>query len=158
MVHVADALRKTIAQAIPMLQSITDAEASHKPVPEKWSFKEIIGHLLDSAGNNQQKFVRAMLHSGSDFVPYAQDEWVAVQHYNEASWEELLNIWQYYNQHIAHIMQYVDSNLLQNTIYIGGKGPYTLDFIVTDYVEHMKHHLVEIIPQAEFESNFKMVY
>lgn len=158
MKHVADALRQTIEQAMPMLMAISDKDAAAKSSPEKWSYKEIIGHLLDSAGNNQQKFVRAMLHSGSDFVPYMQDEWVAVQHYNDATWQDLLNIWKHYNSHIAHIMEYVNSDLLQNTIYIGGKGPYTLDFIVTDYVEHMKHHLIEILPTAKFVSSFEMVY
>lgn len=159
MQHVADALLQTLKQVLPLLQEIDNDTASVKPAPGKWSYKEIIGHLIDSACNNQQKFVRCMMQDGVDFVIYEQNEWVASQHYNEAAWNELLLEWFYYNHHIAHIMRHIDPSLLNNNIYISGKGPFTLGFIVPDYVEHLKHHLKAILPQANFlQSNFKMVY
>lgn len=152
-------LLNTIQQSLPLLTNITDEQASVKPAPGKWSAKEIIGHLLDSACNNQQKFVRTILHSDHHFLPYAQDEWVAAQHYNKAAWHNLLNFWEAYNLQIAHVIQNIPELALQNRLFIGDKGPYTLEFITGDYVEHLKHHLKVILPQADFLSNnFEMVY
>lgn len=152
-------LLDTIQKALPLLQQISDADASIKPVPEKWSYKEIIGHLIDSAGNNQQKFVRCIQQNGVNMPPYEQDTWVAIQHYNDADWNHVLNTWYTINTHIAHIMQHIPAGALQNEIYIGDKGPYTLEFIVRDYPEHLKHHLKAILPVADFLHNdFKMVY
>jgi hypothetical protein len=158
MQQAAHSLIQVAEQALPLLQNISNEAASARPQPGKWSYKEIIGHLIDSACNNQQKFVRCMMQDGVDFVPYQQDEWVAAQRYNKADWNELLLEWFHYNRHIAHIIRHADAALLDNKIYIGGKGPFTLGFIMPDYVEHLKHHLKTILPEATFlHSNFKMV-
>ena len=155
----ATQLLSTIQQALPMLRNMSETDASAKPAPGKWSHKEIIGHLLDSAANNHQKFVRTIMHEAHDFPAYEQDEWVALQHYNDASWQNILNLWEDYNIHLAHIIQHIPESALQHTITIGGKGPFTLEFISRDYVEHLKHHLKAILPEAGFLSNyFKMVY
>ena len=159
MKNTAAQLLNTLQQALPMLRSIDEDTASLKPAPGKWSPKEIIGHLIDSAGNNQQKFVRTIMHAEHEFPPYEQDEWVALQHYNDAPWQNILNLWEDYNIHLAHIIQHLPEEALQHKIFIGGKGPYTLEFLAQDYVEHLKHHLKAILPQAEFLSNyFKNIY
>ena len=63
------------------------------------------------------------------------------------------------NLHIAHVMGYIPAGSLKNKIFIGEKGPYCLDFIVPDYVEHLKHHLKQILPSESFLDNrFTMVY
>jgi hypothetical protein len=159
MQDVVQHLLDTTQKALPLLQQINDADASVKPAPNKWSYKEIIGHLLDSASNNQQKFVRCIQQSGVTMPPYEQDAWVAIQHYNNADWNDILAVWFEMNKHIAHIMQHIPVGTFQNEIYIGDKGPFTLEFIVHDYPEHLKHHLKAILPQADFLQNvFRMVY
>lgn len=159
MKNVAADLLTTIENATPLLLAISDVEAAIKPNPEKWSCKEVIGHLIDSACNNQQKFVRTIQKDGEKFPPYEQEKWVAIQKYNDAEWNELIGLWSQYNKHIAHIIKHIPDEALPNELYIGGKGPFTLDFIVRDYPEHMKHHLKQIIPDAPFfNNNFKMVY
>lgn len=155
----ATQLLSTLQQAMPLLRHITEEQASVRPAPGKWSYKEIIGHLLDSACNNQQKFVRTILQDGHDFPPYGQDEWVAAQHYQEARWQTLLNLWEDYNVHLAHIIQHLPEAALQHRILIGGKGPFTLEFLANDYVEHLKHHLKAVLPEAAFlTSHYKTVY
>lgn len=157
--NTAEHLLDTIEKALALLQPISNADASEKPAPGKWSYKEIIGHLIDSAGNNQQKFVRCIQQSGTSMPPYEQDNWVAIQHYNSANWNTLLSLWYEMNKHIAHIMMHLPADGLQNEIYIGDKGPFALEFIVRDYPEHLKHHLKAILPDADFLQNvFKMVY
>lgn len=154
----AQSLRQTLNQVLPFLQQISDEEASIKPLPHKWSKKEILGHLVDSACNNQQKFVRMMAQPHLDFVGYEQDFWVIEQHYNLASWQELISFWYAYNLHIAHIIENVNSDYLQHTITIEGKGLFTLEFIMNDYIEHLKHHLKVILPEIGLESKFENIY
>lgn len=155
---VAQHLSETIDTVLPQLKAITEADASVKPRPEKWSKKEIIGHLIDSACNNQQKFVRTMQQAHLDFVGYKQDDWVVLQQYNTANWSDLLETWVGYNRQIAHIIATVDPSVLGHTISIEGVGPFTLQFIMTDYAEHLKHHLKQVLPFSGLTSTFGNVY
>jgi hypothetical protein len=159
MEHIARHLCEILDLSLPLLRDINGDTASVKPAPEKWSYKEIIGHLTDSAANNHQKFIRTMATDGVQFPPYEQNYWVAAQHYNEYSWQDLLQLWEQYNRHLAHVMKFIPGEKLPNKLFIADKGPYTLEFIVTDYVEHLKHHLKAILPEAEFLKNsFRMIY
>ncbi|MBS1774613.1 MAG: DinB family protein [Bacteroidetes bacterium] len=152
-------LTETIHAAILLLQEISDEKASIKPQPNKWSYKEIIGHLIDSANNNIQKFIRTIENNGHHIPPYHQNEWVAIQNYNGREWNSILKLWFDMNEHIAHIMKTIPEASLNNELYIGDKGPFTLSFIVTDYTEHLKHHLKSILPDTSFlNSTFKMIY
>ena len=100
-----------------------------------------------------------MQHRAHDFPIYEQDNWVAQQNYNDANWKNLVALWLSYNRHLAHIMRQIKKEQLQNQLTISGKGPFTLEFIVTDYVEHLKHHLKAIFKDdPAFDNKFKMVY
>lgn len=153
-------LLDTVAFATPLLLAIPADAAARRPAPDKWSKKEILGHLIDSAGNNQQKFVRLLTAPVDQvgFVGYAQDDWVAAQHYQETDWPELVALWLAFNRHLAHVITHADPAKLARTISIEGRGPYRLDFIMADYVEHLKHHLKAILPEAGLESRFANVY
>ncbi|MDJ1483054.1 MULTISPECIES: DinB family protein [Xanthocytophaga] len=158
MQNVADDLLTIVQQAIPLLLAVSAEQASYKPSSEKWSKKEILGHLIDSACNNQQKFVRTMAQEHLDFVGYKQNFWVSAQQYNKAEWNSLVTFWKEYNHHIAHIIAFVDPGVLSHTISIEGTGPFTLEFIMKDYVEHLKHHLKQILPEGDWKSGFINVY
>ena len=152
-------LLDTMHQALPLLRRIDENSASHRPYRGKWSPKEIIGHLIDSAGNNQQKFVRCMEHDGLIFPNYEQNYWVSVQKYNDENWEQLLALWEMFNCHLAHVISCIPTISNSNRITIGHSGPFTLEYIVNDYPEHLKHHLKQILPDAGFlQNSFKMVY
>lgn len=154
----AENLRKTLTEVLPLLQNISDESASIKPLPHKWSKKEILGHLIDSACNNQQKFVRTMANPSVDFVGYQQNFWVDSQKYNSSAWRDLINFWQTYNLHLAHLIENVNHELLANEITIEDAGTFTLEFIMKDYVEHLKHHLGQILPEANLQNEFQNIY
>ena len=151
-------LQETVAHAARLLRLIADEEASKKEKQGKWSKKEVLGHLIDSAGNNQQKFVRSMETPKLSFMAYNQDYWVIAQRYCYADWLELISLWELANMHLAHIIKYTIPNRLHHEISIDGKGPYTLEFIMKDYVEHLKHHLKQILPNAGIDSKFENIY
>ena len=156
---IAAALHGVLKLAEPLLRALSPEAAAHRPRPGKWSPKEILGHLIDSAGNNQQKFVRALAATPhADFTGYAQDTWVTLQQYQLAAWPDLIDLWVSINRHLAHVMQHTPPEALTNTISIDGAGPFALHFIMADYVEHLKHHLLQILPGAPLESRFLNVY
>jgi hypothetical protein len=135
---------KTIEDFISRFGSLEEASASKKPQPDKWSKKEILGHLIDSASNNHQRFVRVQHLKSLNIPGYEQQEWVKIQQYNSREWKELLSFWRLYNLHLAHIIGNMDEASLQDSITIGANEPTTIGHIALDYVGHIQHHLLQI--------------
>lgn len=135
--------RTLIERSLPELAHVEDAEA--KPAPDKWSKKEILGHLIDSAANNHQRFVRAQLSAELKLPGYNQVVWVKTQRYDNESWEDLVQLWKSYNLHLLHIASGIPDTSLKNYCFIGDNEPVTLGFLVQDYVRHLKHHLGQIL-------------
>lgn len=131
-----------ILEKVPaQLLKFSEEESTEKVRPGKWSKKEVIGHLIDSAANNHQRFVRLQQSDALPMPQYDQDDWVKIQRYNERPWKELVTLWQAYNAHLLHVMQHVRSNTLENTAIFPETGTLTLKFIMLDYVVHLEHHL-----------------
>ena len=155
----ADELRRIIKKLLPELIAIgSDPDLAVRPKPEKWSRKEILGHMIDSACNNQQKFVRMMQQAKLEFPGYAQDDWVLLQDWANADWEQMVLLWQQYNLHIAYLIETISPDYYSHEIVIEGTGPFRLDFIMPDYVEHFKHHMRQIFPDCGLENQFVNVY
>ena len=124
------------------LRRISDTDFSNKPFPDKWSKKELVGHLIDSAANNHQRFVRTQFETPAIF--YEQDLWVSVQQYQKENIENLISLWEHYNRHLAHIIKNVPDNYLAKTTTGRDGKAYTLLFIIEDYISHLEHHLKQI--------------
>jgi hypothetical protein len=150
-------LRRVLAETTPRLLNISDTEAKRHPRPGKWSPAEIIGHLIDSASNNHQRFVRAQYQDDLVFPGYDQDAWVLFQAYGDAHWAELVTLWKFFNIQIARIMENSPASV-RNSLRvkhnldklawrpIRSDQPATLDYFMSDYVDHLKHHLAQIFP------------
>jgi hypothetical protein len=141
----ADGLRSALDEALPGLRALSEARAGEERGPGKWSRKEILGHLIDSAANNHQRFVRAQSVERLVWPGYEQDAWVAVQAYRNRSWEELLALWEALNRHLVHVMAAVPAGRLATECVIGDHPPTTLEWWMTDYTRHLKHHLAQIL-------------
>jgi hypothetical protein len=142
--HIAKELLQTVERASQRLQTIPGSEPARKPAPEKWSKKEILGHLIDSASNNHQRFVRAQYTDRLEFPPYAQDEWMRIQQYNAGDWETMVDLWRLYNKHLAHVISNIPAQKLATPCQIESPEPVSLEFLVKDYLDHMKHHLKQL--------------
>jgi len=137
--------RSILDRASREFESVSESDSSDKPGPDKWSKKEILGHLIDSAANNHQRFVRAQLSAELKMPGYEQNLWVHAQHYQGEPWENLVQLWKSYNLHILHLVSSIPERALGNYCFIGDNEPVTLQFLVQDYVRHLKHHVDQIL-------------
>lgn len=145
MQNVIEDFRRTIDESYDQLTRFTE-DASAAPVSSgKWSRRELIGHLIDSASNNHQRFVRAQIDGALTFPGYEQESWVARQAYKDESWANLTSLWKSYNLHLLHIISHMPDDKLEVLCRIGGGEPVTLRFIAEDYLKHLKHHLGQIL-------------
>jgi hypothetical protein len=136
-------LSEIIEEYSELLKGISDTKYSMKPSPEKWSKKEILGHLIDSATNNHQRFIRAQFEN-NPAIFYDQDMWVAHSHYNELPVKQLIRFWKVYNKHLLEIIKRIPAENLMRECKMRDGNHVTLQFLVDDYVTHLQHHLKQI--------------
>jgi hypothetical protein len=147
---VSDDLRRTVEAAAARLRTLDTGSVGSRPAPGKWSKIEILGHLIDSAANNHQRFVRAQEPDGHMYPPYAQDHWVRVQGYQECPWDEIVELWRLYNLHLSRVIRRIPPERLSAFVRLGGKK-LTLGYLVEDYLVHLRHHLRQIEGDAAAE-------
>ncbi len=137
-------LLSVVDAAEPRLRQISEFESAKPLLSGGWSRKQVIGHLIDSASNNHQRFVRAALQTSLDFPGYDQEGNARVQAFQEADWPLLVSLWATYNRYLAHVIAHLPASKLETPCRIGSGQPVTLHFIATDYLTHLTHHLGQI--------------
>ena len=150
---IASDLGRTVAQAKPLLLKFDNADTSTRPSEKKWAKKEILGHLLDSASNNHQRFVRAALQGSLTFPGYEREKLVDLQHFADVDWNFLVDFWAAYNRFLAHVINSLPAEAAKVTCNIGNDKPATMERIASGYVAHLKHHLNQILGQT-FETDY----
>ena len=140
----ASQLRLRIQAESPWLAAISESVAAEKPGP-KWSRKEELGHLIDSAANNHLRLVRAALEPHYLGPSYDQDACVTLHGYQVLPWPDLLELWRRYNLLLAELIARIPSGKLQTQCSVGGNAPVTLQFLIEDYVLHLRHHVDHIL-------------
>jgi hypothetical protein len=146
LVQVADSIEQGVNAAAERWRDLPEQTLRFRPAEDSWSIKEITGHLIDSASNNHQRFVRLQLLEQLTFPDYGQDNihWVRIQNYHDRSWEELLGLWWHYNIHLAYIIRSVDPACLNHAWQLDGENRVTLFDLMTDYFRHLEVHLDQI--------------
>jgi len=109
-----------------------------------WTRKQIVGHLLDSAANTRQRFVRAAIDGQYAGPGYAQDVWVVAHGYGDASWETLLGWWQAEHEILAAVVDRVPEERLEAQCVVGDDAPVTLRFLIEDYLRHQRGHFTQL--------------
>ncbi|HEY6371709.1 MAG TPA: DinB family protein [Candidatus Sulfotelmatobacter sp.] len=144
MKELSEKLLSVIETAEPRLREITALESSKPILSGGWSRKQVIAHLIDSASNNHQRFVRAALQAFLEFPNYDQEGNIRVQAPQEADWLLLVSLWAAYNRYLAHILAHLPASKLATPCRIGSRDPVSLESVATDYVTHLVHHLSQI--------------
>ena len=154
-----DDFKQTIDGASTRLLAISESDSEQPRAEDHWSAKQILGHLIDSAANNHARFVVAQLKDDLVFPGYDQNGWVSTNHYQEAAWPQLVELWRSYNLHLHHVMTHADNakmktpctlHTLQEIAFntVPKAEPVTLEYLMQDYVVHLKHHLAQILSEA----------
>jgi len=151
--------KQTVDSAVPRLLQISEEQSEAPRAEDHWSSKQIIGHLIDSAANNHARFVLAQFKDDLIFPGYDQDQWVHAQQYQNASWAQLVELWRAYNLHLLHVMssapreklnQVRTEHSLQTIAFktVDRSAPTTLEYLMKDYVAHLKHHLGQVLGEV----------
>jgi hypothetical protein len=135
-----------VEQAEPALATFSPGHWQASRGAGKWTLIELLGHLIDSAANNHQRFVRALAQPSLDFPGYDQTAHVSVQHYAAANPAQLITLWASLNLHIAHVITYIPADKTETPCTIGNDPAMSLANLVLDYIAHLEHHLKQLLP------------
>jgi hypothetical protein len=127
----------------PLLMAIDEEIFSAKASPAKWSKKEIIGHLIDSAANNHQRFVRAQFQD-KPAISYDQNKWNEFNFYQQIDGKQIISLWAAYNLQLIELIRHIPEQHLQCAC-IAGDQLLTLEFLINDYADHLEHHLRQVV-------------
>ena len=139
--QVIQSLSILIEELPSKFQQLSAEEINQKPAPEKWSKKEILGHLCDSCYNNLHRIIRVQ-YEEKPFMIYNQDSWVRHQNYQGREFEEVLELWIALHKQFIHALKNFPKSHLNSILDWGGEV--TAQFVITDYLDHHKHHLKQI--------------
>ncbi len=115
---------------------------SYKPSPGKWSKKEIIGHLIDSAQNNIRRFIVAQ-YEDIPHIIYNQDQWVALSDYQHRDDHELVELWYFLNKQLCAILKHISPSAVLRKCKT--EELHTLEWLAMDYIKHLRHHLHQVL-------------
>jgi DinB superfamily len=146
MQQVVEQLETIVNEYSVKFLNLPEEVISFKPAADKWSKKEIIGHLIDSAQNNIRRFITGQ-YQNNPHVVYDQNIWVSTQHYQEYNTAALISLWQLLNRHIAVILKKMPVEKYHQQCNTGKEKEalHTLEFLAADYITHHLHHLKQIV-------------
>ena len=142
MTALATELEQLINAYLTPLNSIDGKELSYKSSPAKWSKKELIGHLIDSAQNNTRRFIVAQYEEGPTIV-YNQDKWVAINNYQDWEPQDLVRLWHLLNKQMVNILKNMPAEMGQRICNTG--APCTIEWLAADYIKHLKYHMHQVL-------------
>lgn len=138
MQSIAKELEAIIRQHLPLLKSLDESISTHKISPSKWSKKEIIGHLIDSAQCNIRRFVLAQ-YEENPTINYNQDKSVTISGYQQWNSSDLIDLWHLLNRQICEILKNTSSEMAKRKCRT--QELHTIEWLAHDYIKHLKHHL-----------------
>ena len=119
----------------------------HKLTPAKWSKKEIIGHLIDSAHSNIRRFIVAQYEDNPTIV-YNQEKWVAINNYQQWNNNQLIRLWYLLNNQVVEILKNTSAEIAGRTCFTNESQ--TVQWLAADYIKHLRHHIHQVLDLSPF--------
>ena len=135
-------LNKIVDDHLPSLRNVSIEKFHFKPSSARWSKKEILGHLVDSAQNNIRRFVVAQYDERPKIV-YNQDKWVAITNYQEYQLADLIDLWYQLNKHIFQVLRFMPDQMGKRQVQT--EDLHDLRWLAEDYIKHLLHHLHQVL-------------
>jgi hypothetical protein len=136
--HLEDIINKYARQ----LRALDEAAFSFKPSPTKWSGKELIGHLIDSAQSNIRRFIMAQ-YEERPYIVYEQDTWVKAANYQDYPTADLVDLWVLLNKHIVILLKNLPAGAEKKEVMT--QAVHTVEWLAADYNKHLLHHLHQVL-------------
>jgi DinB superfamily len=144
MKELAVAINQKVASAASELLLMADSAFFVKKLADKWSNAEIVGHLVDSAQNNLQRFIRGQYEATAPKILYSQNDWVDLGHYRQYNKADLVQLWVTINKHVSHVLTTMSAENYSRKCMTGSGEEQPLQYFAEDYLRHMNHHLEQI--------------
>lgn len=146
MENIVNDLRGVVEGFSQKFSQIPEPEFSAKPNPAKWSKKEVVGHLIDSAQSNLRRFVVGQYENQPNIV-YQQDFWVQANGYQQTKKEDVIALWRLINLQIATVLSNMPKENYGKQVNTGKGTPelHSIEWLAADYVKHLKHHINQVI-------------
>ena len=121
-----------------ILKRLELSDLEYKQSKDKWSKKEILGHLIDSATNNLTRFITGQFQDNPT-VLYDQVSWCTANYYQKADLGHMIALWECLNRQLLFICNQLTPEILSRKV-----NGNTLEFLINDYISHFEHHLRQI--------------
>ena len=142
MQSIALQLKSIIDEHLAALQRVPENEMVYKSSPSKWSKKEILGHMVDSAQNNIRRFIVAQYEENPK-IGYNQDKWVVLADYQHYNSTDLINLWYLLNKHVAVILKNISAEMAKRKCQT--EELHTIEWLAQDYIKHLLHHVHQVL-------------
>ncbi len=150
MKEVVNELNEIVETFAERIGTLSEAALSEKPLPNKWSKKEVVGHLIDSAQNNLRRFIVSQHAAAPPKIVYDQDFWVKANDYQSMAGKDVIALWRLVNQQISNVLTTMGSDKYLKTCNTSKEAEQlrSLEWLAADYVKHLKHHLNQVIKDS----------
>jgi hypothetical protein len=148
MSQIAESFSRGCAEIRAALLAFPEAAADTPYRPGGWTRKQVLGHMIDSAANNHQRFVRATLDGKYAGPGYAQEAWVDLHGYSGFAWPTLLQWWTVAHEQLENFVARIPEDRFAAKCVVGDGPPVSLQFLIEDYIAHQRHHLAQILTPA----------
>jgi hypothetical protein len=146
MTETTNKLEHLLKRGLEYLARSSELEMARKESPKKWSKKEILGHLIDSGIKNLQRFTEIQFKNKPYRIKkYNQDELVKVNDYQNSDTREIIKFWELINKRMLYIIKKQSKKTLNYKIELEKDNFSDLRFLINDYVDHLEHHIKQII-------------
>ena len=142
MLDIAVELEKLTVEYTAQLMNVSQAAFIDKPLPHKWSKKELLGHLVDSAQSNIRRFVVGQ-YEDKPHIMYAQDTWVKAANYQHYPTSDLVALWVLLNKHMSIVLKNIPPGAEERLCMTNEL--HSIKWLAADYIKHLKHHMHQIL-------------
>lgn len=147
--HLPERFAQQIADTEATLRALSEENAGLPYHPGSWTRKQLLGHLVDSAANNHNRFVRASLDNEYHGPGYDQEGWVRRHRYESAPWASVVDWWATLNHLIVRVVREIPPGRYAVPCFIGNNPPMSLEALMEDYLVHMRHHMAQIVTATD---------
>jgi len=139
-------LEQQIAATTAMIRGLSEAQGNHRYAPEKWSIKEVIGHVIDSERIFAYRALRIARGDATPLPGFKQDDYVPTGGFDRRTLRDLADELAAVRQATIHLFRHLDDEALHRR---GTASEHRMTLRALAYIiaEHELHHVNILRPK-----------